>query len=357
MRIMVDIGHPAHVHFFKNFIWEMEKRGHEFIVTARDKDVALRLLKAYGIEYTTVGRVGKGKLGLIREWIGRDREIYSIARTFRPDILTGIHNPCVAHVARLIGAKSIIFTDTEHATIANLVTFPFSSVICTPSCFKRDLGKKQVCYNGYHELAYLHPIYYKPDPSVLHGLGIKETDKYIVIRFVAWGASHDIGQYGLVDPRGIISELEPYGRVLTSSEVKLDTSLDNYCITLPPEKLHDLLYYATLCITEGATIASECAVLGTPAIYVNNLRLGYLDEQEERYGLVYNFSNPEVAQKQAVGKALELLQRNDLKEEWQLKRERLLKDKADVTQFISDFIENYPESCNQIRKNQSLQNN
>ncbi len=40
MRILVDIGHPAHVHFFKNFIWEMEKRGHEFIVTARDKDVA-----------------------------------------------------------------------------------------------------------------------------------------------------------------------------------------------------------------------------------------------------------------------------------------------------------------------------
>ena len=24
-KILVDIGHPAHVHFFKNFIWEMEK--------------------------------------------------------------------------------------------------------------------------------------------------------------------------------------------------------------------------------------------------------------------------------------------------------------------------------------------
>jgi hypothetical protein len=29
MKIVVDINHPAHVHFFKNFIWEMEERGHQ----------------------------------------------------------------------------------------------------------------------------------------------------------------------------------------------------------------------------------------------------------------------------------------------------------------------------------------
>ena len=26
MRIVVDINHPAHVHYFKNFIWEMQKK-------------------------------------------------------------------------------------------------------------------------------------------------------------------------------------------------------------------------------------------------------------------------------------------------------------------------------------------
>ena len=115
MRILVDIGHPAHVHFFKNFIWEMGRRGHELVVTARDKDVALGLLKEYGFGHTVVGRMGKGRFNLVREWIGRERKIYSIALQFHPDILTGIHNPCVAHVARLTGAKSIIFTDAPHA--------------------------------------------------------------------------------------------------------------------------------------------------------------------------------------------------------------------------------------------------
>lgn len=27
MRILIDMGHPGHVHLFKNFIREMEKRG------------------------------------------------------------------------------------------------------------------------------------------------------------------------------------------------------------------------------------------------------------------------------------------------------------------------------------------
>ena len=48
MRILIDIGHPAHVHYFKNFIWQMQKKGHEFMITARDKEVALNLLDKYG---------------------------------------------------------------------------------------------------------------------------------------------------------------------------------------------------------------------------------------------------------------------------------------------------------------------
>jgi len=33
-RILIDMGHPAHVHFWKNFIWEMES----FIATGALED-------------------------------------------------------------------------------------------------------------------------------------------------------------------------------------------------------------------------------------------------------------------------------------------------------------------------------
>lgn len=341
MRILIDIGHPAHVHFFKNFIWEMCRRGHKLTVTARDKDVALRLLTGYGIEHTSVGKAGRGKFNLVREWVERDRKIYAIARRFRPDILTGIHNPCVVHVARLTRAKSIIFTDTEHAKIANLATFPFSNIICTPSCFTKDLGKKQVRYNGYHELAYLHPNYFKPDSSALSKLGLSKKDRFIIVRFVSWGAAHDVGQHGfnLAARRKLVAEISRLGRILITSESPLPEEFDKYKIRTPPEKIHDLLYYATMYIGEGATMATEAAILGTPSIYVAPFwdTMGNFIELEEKFGLIYNFKESDPA----IQRATELLQQQNLKQHWAQKRERLLTDKIDVTQFMVSFIENY----------------
>jgi uncharacterized protein len=346
MRILVDIGHPAHVHFFKNFIWEMEKRRHEILVTAREKDVALRLLEAYGIKYQVFGRIGKGKLSLIREWAGRDWGIYHIARKFRPAILTGNNSPCAAHVAILTGAKSVIFNDSEAGGLGNWVTHPFANVICTPSCFTKDLGKKQVKYSGYKELAYLHPNYFIPDHLVLGKMGLSENENYTVLRFVAWQASHDIGKHGfsLEDKRKLVAELEKYGRVLITSEKPLPGEFEKYRITAPPEKMHDLLYFATLLVSDSQTMTTEAAVLGTPAVRCNSFvgpgDMGNFIELEKKYDLIYSFRESD----KAIRKAVELLQHNNLKEEWRVKREYLLKDKIDVTRFMVDFIENYPEN-------------
>ena len=141
MKIIVDIGHPGHVHFFKHFIWEMEKKGHEILITASDKDVTLSLLDGYGFDYTYTSKRYSG-IKLAYELLKRDIQMFKIARKFKPDIITGINNTIAAHISKITKAKSIIFTDTEHAKLANMITFPFSDVICTPSCFKKNIGKK-----------------------------------------------------------------------------------------------------------------------------------------------------------------------------------------------------------------------
>jgi len=339
MNVLVDMTHPAHVHQFKNAIRLLRADGHEVLVTARNKDVTLSLLDSLGIKYTNVGRYKQSRLGKALEMLVIDYKLYKIAKHFNPDVLVGgAGNVYVAHVSKVLRKPSIIFTDSEHARIQNFLSFPFASTVCTPSCFRKDLGKKQVRYDGYHELAYLHPNYFKPKPSILAELGLSPQDRFIVVRFVSWGASHDMGQRGITHPKELVSRLEPYGRVLITSEKKLDGDLDKYRITVAPEKLHDLLYYATLYIGEGATTASECAVLGTPAIYVNTLRLGYLDEQESKYGLVYCYSDPHQNQDEILAKAVELLQQDDIKQQWRLKRDKLLADKIDVTRFMVDLV-------------------
>ena len=310
------------------------------MVTSRDKDVAISLLDAYGIDHVVLSSMKQGKGNLMKEWIIRDFKLLNIARKFKPDVLTGISNPSVAHIAKLLNKKSIIFNDTEHAKFAEMITHPFADVICTPSCFNKSLGEKQLTYEGYHELAYLHPNYFTPNPEVLNELSLNENDTFFVLRFVSWGASHDGGHHGIQNQIEFIKKLEKYGTVLLTSEVHLGSDFDKYTIKVSPEKLHDLLYYTTLYIGEGATTASECAVLGTHAIYVNTLRLGYMDEEEHKYDLVYNFSDSETLETDSYNKALELIENPNLWAEGKDKREKLLADKIDVTTFMVKLIEN-----------------
>lgn len=80
MVVLIDIGHPAHVHYFRNFIHEVTKNGYKIIVVARDKEVSQELLKAYNIEYISRGKGAKSRLGkflymIYANWIfGRLRE-------------------------------------------------------------------------------------------------------------------------------------------------------------------------------------------------------------------------------------------------------------------------------------------
>ena len=355
MRILVDIGHPAHVHLFKNMIWNLEKDGYEVKITTRDKEITLYLLNAYGFKYENLGKHHKKLLNKLLGLITRDYKLYKIARKFKPDIFISHGSMYAAHVAKLLGRPHISLEDTENSIEQIRLYAPFTDVILTSMCFKLDLGKKQVKYNGYHELAYLHPNYFKPDSSVFDDLGLSKDKKNIILRFVSWSASHDIGDRGFTNMIDAIRSLEQHGRILITSEEGLPPELEKYKISVPPEKIHHLLYFADLYMGESATMASESGVLGTPSIFVSTSRRGYTDELESKYDLVYTFSDPETAQKDAVEKAFELLGNENIKEEWRQKRMKMLSEKIDVTAWMTNFIENYPESFYKYTKREKVE--
>lgn len=361
MRILIDIGHPAHVHLFKNFIWEMETKGHQVLVTAREKDVATQLLKAYNIPFIPVGKKGTGSLNLVKEWIFRDIEIIRIARKFNPDILMGVLNPATAHAARILGKVSITFTDSEPEVVkypvADTITLPFTDVILTLSSVRHDYGKKEVRVNSFKELASLHPARFTPDPDVLNVAGLSPEDDYALVRFVAWGAYHDVGQGGLTldDKRALIRELEQSCRVFITSESPLPAEFEKYRLPIPPEKIHDFLHYAKIFVSDSQTMTTEAALLGTPAVRCNSFvgknDMGNFVELEERYHLIYNCGDGPAV----LSRVSELLQLPDLKAEWARRREPLLQGKMDLTAFMVWFVEGYPESFAEMKKHPEVQ--
>ena len=354
MKILIDIGHPAHVHYFKNFIGLMIKKGHQFHITSRDKEVTFALLRKYNIPYTSRGKGAKGFFGRICYIFLADLKLILAGFRFKPDILISFASTYAAHVSFILQKPHIAFDDTEHSKYEIFLYRFFTRVILNPYCFQKDLGKNQIRFMGFMELCYLHPNYFNPDKSVLSLLGLQENETFILFRFVSWTASHDIGEKGFSSESKIslIESLSEYSRIFISSESNLPTVLEKFRLQVPPEKLHDVLYYANLYIGEGATTASECCMLGTPAIYVNTLSAGTLEEQV-RLGLMYSFRNAEGV----LEKALELLKKPNLKSETRQNRKNMLKQTIDVTAFMVWFVENYPESEKIMKENPDYQYN
>ncbi|MEM8994511.1 MAG: hypothetical protein AAGF23_06935, partial [Acidobacteriota bacterium] len=196
---------------------------------------------------------------------------------------------------------------------------------------------KHVSYAGYHELSYTHPRYFTPDRGRLRAFGLSEDEPFTVLRLVSWGASHDVTDHGFTGVRAAVETLERFGRVVISSEAELPSELESRRLSGPVEDVHHLLAFARLVIGESATMASEAATLGTPAIFVSTSRRGYTDDQQERYGLVWTFDDPRDGQRLALEKAVELLSAPP-SPLWAEKRSKLLGDTVDVADFVVELV-------------------
>lgn len=358
MKVLFEVGHPAHVHLFKYTIRNLEKKGCEIKICVREREgIVGKLLELYGFEYENLQRNVPGLLRKAVTMLKNDRDLMKISNLFKPDIFVSVTSPYSAQVSKLKGKPSIAFEDSEPTRLILFLTLPFTNAVITPISFKKDFGEKHVRIKGYKELAYLHPNWFTPNLEVLDILRISKNEKYVILRFSAFDASHDIGIKGfsLDDKRKLVKELERYARVFISSESKLTDDLEKYAIRIPPHKMHDAIYYASLVVGDTQTSTTESACLGTPAIRSNSFvgpnDMSNFIELEQKYGLIFNFRNTG----DAIEKAIELVQQPSLKQEWLKKRGALLKDKIDVTAFMTWFIDDYPESFKIMKENPEYQ--
>lgn len=348
LRIHVDIGHPAHVHFFRQPLRQWASHGHRVRVTSRDKDVAIELLDAFGIEHRTLSRVGRGILGLGAELATRTARLRGELRRFDADVVTAIGGGFISLAGKAAGGwrrgavPTVVFTDTEHVATDRILTQPWATWIATPEYFQRDLGSRHLRYRGMHELSYLAPGRFSPEAGVaraaLRARGRSPDAPFAVVRFVAWGAGHDAGHGGF-DPdhrRRLVERLARQCEVFITSEGELPDALEPYRLRLGAEKFHAFLAEAALSVGEGATVACEAALLGVPAIYVSSLvgTMGNLHRLEEAR-LVEGYKVPG----DAVERAVELAADPSSKAKWGRRREEFLAEQVDVAAFATGLVE------------------
>lgn len=319
------------------------KKGHTVITGARDKEFAIALLKAYQIRYTVLTRKGRGLFGLLKELFEQQLAISRIIKANGIEMMLQIGGIFNAPVGKCYRIPALAFSDTENERWGNKVAFPLSKHVFSPTCFDHSVGgswKNQIHYPGYHELAYLSPRY------VSNGI---RPEKRFLVRFVGWGAGHDIGERGLSDDQKIeiVKVLNENGAVHVSSEGPLPNAIREFACKIHPAEIHGFMKTCRMIVGESATMASEAACVGIPAIFISDTGRGYTTEQDKKYGLVRHYRLDE------WGEILRTLRRwasKDQYGEWQKRRWNMLQEKIDVTPWMVDLIDTFPKTIEMARR-------
>lgn len=352
MNILIDIGHPGHVHLLHGVAEKMKRRGHTVFYSVRDIPVAKRLMEYYGMT-PWVGLGGKkdNLLGKAQTVLHQDMELLRFVRQNHIDL--GLSSGLVlSHVSKLTSMKAFMFDDDDDAAEPLIVKYghPMTDVVFTPDCIQRK-AKHAVYYAGTHELAYLHPNRFTPEPTVLQHAGLTEGECFFIMRFVALKGHHDVGQQGLSleQKKALVELLKPHGRVIITSERAIEPEFEQYRLPVPPEEIHSLMAYSAMFVGDSQTMTSEAAVLGVPALKCNTFagRLSVPNMLEQKYGLCYAYQPQQFDEMYRHIEQLLAQNPEELKAEWQDKRQRMLKDMIDPTEFFVNYIERDYETTSQ----------
>ncbi len=343
MRLLLDVLRPAHAHLFAALGRELVARGHDVRFFVRDENGTFEVLRERGLaDRALVTPDGGFPLG----FLGHSTRLWRLLRDFRPDAVTALLcprtgvTPWLRRAVRQDRACLFLLRDDERALLGHAAVELLAHEVCTPDTYDAIVHGRQVTYAGFHALAYLHPKRFTPDVEVVRRLGVDPSSRYFVLRVLAAKRSRDYFRPGLtISQRIMLSRLlARFGRVYVSSDGPLPPELEALRLPCSGQDMLHLLAGAKLLVGESATMASEAAVLGVPAVYIAPAGRGYTDDLERRYDLVRTFNGPRFVA-DWMSEVRELAADEELPARSAAGRERLLREKIDVTGFLADRFE------------------
>jgi predicted glycosyltransferase len=363
MNFLFFLVHPSKYHVFKNTINRLKQNGHNVEIVITSKDVLEELVKNEGWQYTNIfpeGRKMKGVNPKISAGINTIRTIYRLRKYLKKrkyDLF--ITDDLIVINGKLRKTPTIHFQDDDITAVPeSALLFHFATHMLSPSV--SNFGKyqhKKIPFLGYKELGGLHPHVFTPDHSIVQKFN-KNNDPYFIIRLVSLRATHDIGKSGLnnTDVLRLINMLEQHGKVYITAERELPEEFEKYRINIRPNDIAHALSFAQFLISDSQTMSAEAGVLGTPYIRFNDFvdKISYLAELENTYKLGVGIKTKD--KEKLFTQVENFLNNKNLKEEWALKRKKMLDDKIDLTAFMVWLFENYPKSIDMFNVNPHLQN-
>lgn len=311
---------------------------------ARAKDVLFDLLESENWEVVKFPeRRSNSRSGIVTNILIRELKMFRIARRFRPDVMIGT-DLVITHIGKLLKVPSIVVNEDDSSAVPLMAkyAFPYASAILAPNCCDQSpFNHKKIGYEGYHELAYLHPNVFRPDRNRLPA-EIANCAHYYILRFAALNAHHDDGRKGIDDnlAEQLVSILSKKGKVFITSERTLRENLEAYRIKIHPSDMHHVMAFASGYVGDSQTMAAEAAVLGVPSIRFNDFvgELNYLEELEKKYKLTKGVKTSE--SDSLIKLVKKWVEPNNFLDELKKQKNTMLEQTDDVCSLWVEVFEN-----------------
>lgn len=361
-RILFFFVHPSKFHVFRNTINKLKAKGHGVDIIIISKDILVDLVEREGWNYTNLfprGRKIKGVSAYISSaiyFILTILKLFKHTRKRKYDLF--ITDDLLVYIGRLKKVPTFTLIDSDLKAVRHFaLVLRFTDYVIAPRI--TDLGKynrKKISFDGYKELAYLHPNHFTPNIDIVKEFN-PELKPYFILRLVNLGAYHDVGMQGLnnTNVKKLIATLETKGLVYITSERRLPEDFEKYRLHINPLDIAHVLYYANLFVGDSQTMTSEAAILGTPAFRCNDFigKLSVMEEKVTKYMLSFSYSPSQFLN--MIQDIENLISKKNFKKEFSKRRNIMLGDKIDLNKFLLWLFENYPKNKKMISETYDYQ--
>jgi uncharacterized protein len=306
LRIWLDLANSPHPLLFAPVARQLEKRGHELLVTVRDNAQTVELSRAQWPASTIIGAESPARLAAKATTLARRvRNLARWAQNRRPDVAVSHNSYAQIVAARMLGIPIVTASDFEHQP-ANHLAFRLATRILMPEALRNANTERQgasrrktVFYPGLKEELYVGD--FEPDPGILRRLGIIRLagEAIVVTRTPPTRAIyHRFPNRAFVETL-LVLDKEPNVRlvVLTRHPEQREAiealHLRKCVIPTHAVDARSLMYAADLVVGAGGTMTREAALLGIPAVSLFAGSQPAVDRWLEQQGRLQRLRHPE----------------------------------------------------------------
>lgn len=288
-KIWIDLDNSPHVPFFIPIIEELQKRGHQILLTARDSYQVCELLEFHHLACKVIGgHWGKNRALKALGTLLRAALLMPLAIKAKPDLAISLVSRGQLLTCSALAIPTIVLFDYEFVM---KMQFLHPDWIFVPEVIPESgagTPKREILrYPGLKEDVYVPK--FKPDSTIKKQLGINETDLLVTVRPPATEA-----HYHNPESEKLMSAALDFLTQLPDVRVVLLPRNDRQAIALRkdwgdwiakgkiviPARVMDglnLIWFSDLVISGGGTMNREAAALGVPVYSIFRGKIGAVD--------------------------------------------------------------------------------